>query len=387
MANNKVLPDINGNETIASSWERLLTRDRNVSTLFAGNTFTSDQTAIDVGRPNWRTDTKRLYIWNGEEFEPYLEIIDLDDIPFETDNPDIPSEVTGLGGVISTLVRRNLLNTITLPAEGVKYVADGNTYTFNLPRATTNKYSLFIFVDGVKQETSTYDITGNGETVTLKAAPANGEEVEIILHASLTEWDYSPTVDYFTGDGTTTVFNLSFEVLRPETVSVNVEGVELQKTQFNVTDVQQITLSQAPANGASIQIMSTGRTSLVTVSSNSIGTSELKNKSVTRAKLDDGIVFSIDMITASSIVRSMIANGAINDAKLDTGSVTTQKIVNNAVTKAKLATAVQNSLLDVGVVDTQYIADGAVTEAKLANALVNRLEAIEQAIRELKGES
>ena len=170
-------------------------------------------------------------------------------------------------------------------------------------------------------------------------------------------------------------------------MSVNVEGVELQKTQFNVTDVQQITLSQAPANGASIQIMSTGRTSLVTVSSNSIGTSELKNKSVTRAKLDDGIVFSIDMITASSIVRSMIANGAINDAKLDTGSVTTQKIVNNAVTKAKLATAVQNSLLDVGVVDTQYIADGAVTEAKLANALVNRLEAIEQAIRELKGES
>ena len=387
MANNKVLPDISGSETIANSWSRLLTRDRNVSTLFAGDNFTSDQTALDVGRPNWRSDTKRLYIWNGEEFEPYLEIIDLDDIPFETNNPDIPNNVTGLGGVVSALVRRNLLNTVTLPAEGAKYVADGVTATYNLPRTTTNKYSLFIFIDGVKQEASTYDITGSGSTVTLKTVPANGEEIEIILHASLVEWDYSPTIDYFTGDGTTTVFNLSFEVLRPETISVNVAGVELQKTEFSVTGLQQITLSQAPANGSSIQVMSVGKTSLVTVSSNSVGTTELKNKSVTRAKLDDGIVFSIDMITASSIVRTMIANGAINDAKLDTGSVTTQKIADNAVTKAKLATAVQNSLLDIGAVDTQYIADEAVTEAKLAGTIVDRIEALEQAVRQLRGEN
>lgn len=387
MTNTKTLPNINGTETIANSWTRLLTRDRNVSTLFAGDNFTSDQTASDVGRPNWRSDTKRLYIWNGEEFEPYLEIINLDDIPFETNNPDIPDNVTGLGGVISTLVRRNLLNTITLPAEGVKYIADGTTATYNLPRTTTNKYSLFIFIDGVKQETSTYDITNNGSTVTLKTIPANGEEVEIILHASLVEWDYSPVIDYFTGDGTTDVFNLSFEVLRPETVSVNVSGTELQKSQFSVTGVQQITLNQPPANGASIQVMSIGRTSFVTVSPNSVGTAELKNKSVTRAKLDDGIVFSMDMITASSIIRSMIANGAINEAKLDTGSVVTQKIADNAITKAKLATAVQNSLLDIGVVDTQYIADGAVTEAKLAGSLINRIEALEQAVRELKGES
>ena len=43
MANNKTLPNIRGDETISSSWDRLLTRDRNVSTLFAGNDFTTDQ--------------------------------------------------------------------------------------------------------------------------------------------------------------------------------------------------------------------------------------------------------------------------------------------------------------------------------------------------------
>ena len=67
MANNKHLPDIQGTETIANTWQRLLERDRNISNLFSGTDFTTDQSAIDdIGRPLWRTDLNRLFIWNGQ---------------------------------------------------------------------------------------------------------------------------------------------------------------------------------------------------------------------------------------------------------------------------------------------------------------------------------
>lgn len=373
MANEKTLPNILGSETIASSWSRLLTRDRNISTLFAGDSFTTDQTSSDVGRPNWRTDQNKLYIWNGSSFIDLLTSVTPENLPYITDNPDIPEGVNTLKGVIDALVERNLLNTVTLPADGVKYTADGTTDTYNLPRTTTNKYSLFVFIDGVKQESSTYDLGSNYDTIIFSQVPNRGEVIEIVQHASLTEWDYSPNIQYFTGDGSNKVFNLDFDVLRPEVISVNVSGTELQKSQFSVTGTNQITLITAPANGASVQISAVGRTSLISVSPNSIGTDELKAGSVTKAKLADGIAFNINMIGTSDISSAMLANSSVTNAKLADNSVSTSKIVNNAVTEAKLATAVQGKLLGNGVVDTQHIKSGAITEAKLDSTVIAKL--------------
>lgn len=373
MSNEKILPDIKGSDTIAASWSRLLTRDRNVSTLFAGDSFTTDQTSQDVGRPNWRTDSKRLYIWNGEAFEPYLEIIDLKDIPFDIDNPDIAEDEKNLGDVVSALVRRSNLNTVTLPAEGTNYTADGNETTFAIPRKTANKYSLFIFIEGVKQDASTYDLSSDGLSITFKNAPARGEEIEIIEQSSITEWDYSPNIQYLTGDGSTKVFTLDFEVLRPEVVSVNVDGVELQKNQFSVTGSNELTLVDAPANNAKIQVMVLGKTSFVTVSPNSIGTEELKSKSVTKEKLEDGIAFNINMIGTGDIKSNQLAEGSVTNTKLGDNSVTTGKVADKAITEEKLSTTVQGKLLNSGSVDTFEIKDDAVTESKLAKAVRDKL--------------
>lgn len=373
MSNEKILPDIKGSDTIAASWSRLLTRDRNVSTLFAGDSFTTDQTSEDVGRPNWRTDSKRLYIWNGEAFEPYLEIIDLKDIPFDIDNPDITEDEKNLGDVVSALVRRSNLNTVTLPAEGTNYTADGNETTFAIPRKTANKYSLFIFIEGVKQDASTYDLSSDGLSITFKNAPARGEEIEIIEQSSITEWDYSPNIQHLTGDGSTKVFTLDFEVLRPEVVSVNVDGVELQKNQFSVTGSNELTLVDAPANNAKIQVMVLGKTSFVTVSPNSIGTEELKSKSVTKEKLEDGIAFNINMIGTGDIKSNQLAEGSVTNTKLGDNSVTTGKVADKAITEEKLSTAVQGKLLNSGSVDTFEIKDDAVTESKLAKVVRDKL--------------
>lgn len=376
MSNEKILPDIKGSDTIAASWSRLLTRDRNVSTLFAGDSFTTDQTSQDVGRPNWRTDSKRLYIWNGEAFEPYLEIIDLKDIPFDIDNPDIAEDEKNLGDIVSALVRRSNLNTVTLPAEGTNYTADGNETTFAIPRKTANKYSLFIFIEGVKQDASTYDLSSDGLSITFKNAPARGEEIEIIEQSSITEWDYSPNIQYLTGDGRTKVFTLDFEVLRPEVVSVNVDGVELQKNQFSVTGSNELTLVDAPANNAKIQVMVLGKTSFVTVSPNSIGTEELKSKSVTKEKLEDGIAFNINMIGTGDIKSNQLAEGSVTNTKLGDNSVTTGKVADKAITEEKLSTTVQGKLLNSGSVDTFEIKDDAVTESKLAKAVRDKLNDI-----------
>ena len=385
MANEKTLPNIAGSETISGSWRKLLTRDRNISTMFAGTEFTTDQTSDDIGRPNYRTDLKRLFFWDGEKFVDLFDTIGLDMFTYETDSPDIPAGVNTLEGVLDAIIRRNALNAVTQPAEGVSYTADGTTGTFILPRLTTNKYSLFVFIDGVKQEASTYDLAQDGASIIFKVLPTRGETIEIIQHASLAEWDYSPIIDRFTGDGSQTVFNLSFEVLRPEVVSVNVAGVELQKNQFSVKGLQQITLKSAPANGAAVQVMSIGKTTLVTVSPNTIGTAELKNKSVTAEKLDDGIIFNINMIEPASITTSLLANQSVNTAKLSDASVITVKVVDNAITEAKLATAVQQKLVGIQTVDTQNIKDGAITAAKLAPGLLQRIADLEAEVNRLKG--
>lgn len=385
MANTKNLPNITGTETIASSWRKLLTRDRNISTMFAGTDFTTDQTSDDIGRPNYRVDLNRLYFWDGEKFVDLFDTIGLDMFSYETDNPDIPEGVNDLEGVLDAIIRRNVLNAVTQPAMGVSYAADGVTAEFDLPRATTNKYSLFVFADGVKQESSTYDLAQDGESLIFKIIPSRGETIEIIQHASLLEWDYSPSIQYITGDGQTTTFNLDFEVLRPEVLSVNINGTELQKNQFTIPTPTSITFNSAPANGASVQIITVGQASLRTVSPNSIGTTELKNKSVTSDKLADGIMFNINMIQPSAITTALLNNLAVTSAKLADGSVITTKIADNAVTEAKLATAVQTKLVGTQTVDTQNIKDGAITTAKLAPGLLQRITDLEAEVNRLKG--
>lgn len=370
MPNNKTLPDIQGSETVASSWRKLLTRDRNISNLFSGSDFTTDQGVDDIGRPNWRVDLRRLFIWDGEKFLNLFTLIEPYEISYSIDHPDVPSTVDNLQRILDLLVQRNNLNTVTLPAESVSYTADGNTSSYNLPRYTSNKASLFVFIDGVKQEVGAYDLSLDGLSITFKVIPSRSEIIEIVQHASLTEWDYSPNIAYFTGDGTTKSFTLDFDVLNSATTSVNVNGVELQKNQFSVNG-NIVTLNTAPANNSSIQISIVGRTSYVTASANSIGTSELKNGSVTVDKLASDIPVNVNNIVDGSLMTRMYADESITVAKIANSTITSAKIANNTIAETKLATSVKNKLLDTNRVTTATIQDGAVTQDKIAPTVLN----------------
>lgn len=375
MSNNKELKEIRGTDTVANTWRYLLERDRNISNLFSGDSFTEDQdVATDVGRPLWRTDLRRIFIFeddgNTGQWTNLFRLIQPYELQYSVNHPDVPSSVVDVKGILDLLVNRNNLNTITLPTEGVKYTADGLTTTYALPRYSSNKYSLFIFIDGVKQDTSTYDLSNDGLSVVFKAIPARGENIEILNQSSITEWDYSPAINYFTGDGSTKDFTVDFDLLHTNTTSVNIDGLEIQKDQFSVNG-RVVSLVSAPSSGSRIQVTYLGRTSFVTVSPSSIGTTELKNKAVTVDKLADGIIFSMDQIPNGGITTGKIASGAVTSGKLASGAVTESKIDSGAITAAKLASSVSTRLLAANAVATNMLQDGCVTRSKINSSVLN----------------
>lgn len=374
MANTKVLPDIQGTEAISATWRRLLVRDRNVSNFFSGNSFTTDQTSEDIGRPNWRTDLNRLFIFDGANFVSLWKYLTPDEITYNIDHLDIPEGVENVRQVLDIIVNRNNLNTITMPAEGTTYIADGVTTDFELSRYTNNKFSVYIFIDGVKQNSETYELSEDGLSVKFKRAPANGESIEIMQLASLAEWDYSPVIKNFVGDGANKTFDMGVDVLNTSITSVNVNGREYQKSEFSLdASGRKIVLENAPEEGAKVQISIIGKTSFVTVSPNSIGTEELKDGSVTVEKLAGALPINVNNIEDGSLTTRMIANKAITSAKLNDSAVTTTKINNRAVTEDKLSDDVKGRLLSTGNVTTSNLGDKVVTESKLSDDIKERL--------------
>lgn len=375
MANNKKLQEIKGTDTVAGTWRYLLDRDRNISNFFSGDSFTTDQEVQDVGRPNWRSDLRRLFVYEGKEngadkWTNIFRLIEPYELKYSINHPDVPSSVTDVKAALDLLVNRNNLNTVTLPADGVRYTADGTTNIYTLPRYSSNKYSLFIFIDGVKQDATTYEISNDGLSVVFGRIPTRGENIEILNHSSITEWDYSPSINYFTGDGSTTEFTVDFDLLHANTTSVNIDGLEIQKNQFTV-DGRNVTLVSAPTSGAKIQITYLGKTSFVTASPNSIGTTELKNGAVTASKLADGIIFTVDQIPNGSITTGKLANGAVTTAKLGTGVVLGSNIANSTISDTQLANSVTVRLLGANRIATNMLQDGCVTRDKIATSVRN----------------
>lgn len=367
--NNKNLPDIKGSETIASSWERLLTRDRAISNLFSGEAFTEDQDpAKDIGRPNWRTDLNRLFIYNGTNFVNLFNYLTPEEIKYIVDHPDIPEGVEDIKNVLDILVRRNNLNTVVMPTDGLVYVADGFSFEYNLARYESNKNTIMVFIDGVKQATDTYNLSESGESIIFEVAPAKGERVEIIENSSLLQYDYSPVAESFEGDGSNTDFVTSFEILNPVCVNVNIDGKVLQLSEYSLLENGYgVRLKSAPINGSKIQITTINKTSFVTVSPASIGTEELKDGSVTPEKITGSLPVDMNSIPTGGITNVMIANNSIDSSKLADDTVITGKIVNGAVTQEKLAESILKGLLGEKNVGNVNLADASVTLDKLGD--------------------
>ena len=123
----------------------------------------------------------------------------------------------------------------------------------------------------------------------------------------------------FTGDGSDVTFTLSGAAAENNTFAY-VDGVYQNKSTYAVSTATPavVTFSEAPANGAAIEIM------VATISVTNIGTPS--DNTVTTAKIVDG-----------AVTTAKIADDAVTTAKIADDAVTTAKIASDAVTAAKIA--------------------------------------------------
>ncbi|HEU5320179.1 MAG TPA: hypothetical protein VFX28_05210, partial [Methylomirabilota bacterium] len=96
-----------------------------------------------------------------------------------------------------------------------------------------------------------------------------------------------------------------------------------------------------------------------------IGTAQLKNNAVTKAKIKNGAV-STAKLQNGAVNSAKLAGGAVRAADLGSAAVGSGALANGAVTAAKIAAgAVGSSALATGSVEGAKLANGSVTDEKL----------------------
>lgn len=107
-----------------------------------------------------------------------------------------------------------------------------------------------------------------------------------------------------------------------------------------------------------------------------IGTKQLKDSSVTSAKIKDGGVKSSDL-ASGAVTGAKIGTGAVDSAQIAGGAVTTGKIASAAVDGTKIAAgAVGTSKIAAGAVGTTQIAAAAVDGSKIAGGSIDETKVV-----------
>ena len=138
----------------------------------------------------------------------------------------------------------------TVTIEKNVYTGNGSTTTFNTSSAIANENNVQIYIDGVYQSKDNY--TTSGSTVTMATAPGNGTSVELIQFVSIS--GNVVAVDNFTGNGSTTAFNLTLSVSNKNNTQVYIDGVYQDKSTYTISGAT-LTFSPAPGNGAKIEVV------------------------------------------------------------------------------------------------------------------------------------
>ena len=164
----------------------------------------------------------------------------------------------------------------------------------------------------------------------------------------------------FTGDGSTTTFDLSENALDGGTNDIQVfvnnvrqEPGSSKSYTLGLDDssrMRRITFNVAPAASDDIYVISPGRDSneLNTVSDNAITTAKIQDGAITAAKIADGTVVAAD-----------IADGSITGAKVNSTFDISGKTVTLPASVSGLGTGITNAQLA-----------GSIANAKLANSSI-----------------
>ena len=176
-----------------------------------------------------------------------------------------------------------------------------------------------------------------------------------------TKFSAAAKIDRFTGDGSTTAFDLANIVPSggENSLMVYIDNVRQEpgsSKAFTIGndgsgDLKRVTFTSAPASSASIYVIT-------------------PFEATTMAGPADGTISTAKIIDAN-VTTAKIADANVTTAKIADANVTTAKIAADAITGAKIADdAINSEHYTDGSIDTAHIADSQVTTAKIADDAV-----------------
>lgn len=194
------------------------------------------------------------------------------------------------------------------------FTGDGTETTWDLTGDVGTELAPFVYVGGILQDPGTaynIDVLSNPQTITFTEAIPNATEITVVYgpvnvtgvpsDATVSFQKMAPSVfsyDTFTGNGTTTAFTMSQSALSAKHVLVSVASVlQTPETAYTISGTT-LTFSSAPANGASITARYFVGGTVGIPSDNSVSTIKIQDGAVTKAKLafnpeDDAVALAI----------------------------------------------------------------------------------------------
>ena len=134
------------------------------------------------------------------------------------------------------------------------FTGNGSATTFTLSEVPANSTQIMVFVDGILQKSSTnYSVNTTTGVLTFTSAPDNSAEIEV-KHLGIrttARRAVSMFLDNFTGNGSTTAFNLSNSASVND-VFVFYNGVAMKPTTDYGISGSTLTFTFAPVNNSQI---------------------------------------------------------------------------------------------------------------------------------------
>lgn len=194
------------------------------------------------------------------------------------------------------------------------FTGDGTETTWDLSGDVGTELAPFVYVGGILQDPGTaynINVLTNPQTITFTEAIPNATEITVVYgpvnvtgvpsDATISFQKMAPSVfayDTFTGDGTTTAFTMSQSALSAKHVLVSVASVlQTPETAYTISGTT-LTFSSPPSNSASITARYFVGGTVGIPADNSVSTIKIQDGAVTKAKLafnpeDDAVALAI----------------------------------------------------------------------------------------------
>ena len=189
------------------------------------------------------------------------------DLNATTDGSNVDLNLTSTSGSDNSVVQltagsnitltRNSANEVTIAASSgggggsttlvvETFSGDNSDNTFTMSNTIASKNNLQIYIDGVYQSKSSYEISG--QVITFGTAPATGTNNIEVTHAVALGGTPDIEIDTFSGDNSDTTFTLATEPATKNHLQIYIDGVYQSKSNYSTSGTT-LTFTTAPATG------------------------------------------------------------------------------------------------------------------------------------------